>query len=29
VFESARAWFEFGNGGTWAIDDVYVDPYRR
>lgn len=29
VFESSRAMFEPGQGGTWAIDDVYIDPYSR
>jgi hypothetical protein len=30
VFESSRpSWFDREGGGTWAIDDVYVDPYRR
>jgi hypothetical protein len=29
VFESSRARFEPGQGGTWAIDDVYIDPYSR
>jgi hypothetical protein len=37
VFESGRGegesgrgeGFDRGSGGTWAIDDVYVDPYRR
>jgi len=27
VFESSRSLFS--RGATWAIDDVYVDPYRR
>jgi hypothetical protein len=21
--------FKAGSGGSWAIDDVFIDPYRR
>jgi hypothetical protein len=29
VFESNRGMFEPGRGGTWAIDNVYIDPHSR